>query len=228
MIKYIITCEHAGNKIPGEYSGLFHGSGGLLQTHRGYDIGIFDVFKSFNDEFNYPSFYSLNSRLLIDLNRSLNNRNLFSSFTRQLDKENRDRIITLYYKPLRDKVEQKIASFIKEGYKVYHIAFHSFTPVLNEQVRNADIGFLYDPKSKYEKTFCLEWKNELLKIDSILKIRFNYPYLGTADGFTTYLRRKFDGKSYAGIELEINQKLLSEKGAFVTHLLINSFKNLNR
>ncbi|MEO8932838.1 MAG: N-formylglutamate amidohydrolase, partial [Xanthomarina sp.] len=35
--------------------------------------------------------------------------------------------------------------------------------------------------------------------------RFNYPYLGKADGFTSYLRKQFP-KNYLGIEIEVNQK----------------------
>ncbi len=42
----------------------------------------------------------------------------------------------------------------------------------------------------------------------VLKIRRNYPYLGKADGFTTYLRRRFLPCDYAGIELEVNQRRL--------------------
>ena len=36
-------------------------------------------------------------------------------------------------------------------------------------------------------------------------MRYNYPYLGKADGFTTYLRKQFQ-THYLGIEIEINQK----------------------
>ena len=49
-----------------------------------------------------------------------------------------------------------------------------------------------------------------------LKIRFNYPYLGKADGFTTYLRKIFP-ENYIGIELEVNQKFVNNnkmKSAF--------------
>lgn len=38
-----------------------------------------------------------------------------------------------------------------------------------------------------------------------LNVRFNYTYLGKADGCTTYLRKQFD-KDYLGIELEVNQQ----------------------
>ena len=59
------------------------------------------------------------------------------------------------------------------------------------------------------------------------KVRFNSPYLGKADGFTTYLRKKFPDK-YSGIELEVNQKF-SKNNAFKSDLktaLYNSLSNL--
>ena len=45
--------------------------------------------------------------------------------------------------------------------------------------------------------------------DPELSVRFNYPYLGKADGFPTYLRKLFPD-NYSGIELEVNQKLSSD------------------
>ena len=39
-----------------------------------------------------------------------------------------------------------------------------------------------------------------------MRVRFNYPYAGRADGLTTALRRRFPDAAYAGIELEINQR----------------------
>jgi hypothetical protein len=41
-------------------------------------------------------------------------------------------------------------------------------------------------------------------------VKMNQPYKGTDDGFTTYLRKKFDPEHYAGIELEVNQKYFFE------------------
>ncbi len=44
-----------------------------------------------------------------------------------------------------------------------------------------------------------------------LKVRRNYPYTGKSDGFTAYLRRRFPADVYVGIELEINQKHVSNQ-----------------
>ena len=86
-----------------------------------------------------------------------------------------------------------------------HLSVHSFTPNFNGEERQCDVGVLYDSRKPEEKEFCEEFKASLLKIDNTLNVRFNYPYLGKADGFTTYLRKQFPSH-YLGIELEINQK----------------------
>ncbi|MFZ0489378.1 MAG: N-formylglutamate amidohydrolase, partial [Salegentibacter sp.] len=93
----------------------------------------------------------------------------------------------------------------KKGEEVWHLSVHSFTPQLKGETRNADIGLLYDPSRKMEKKISADFKRLLQEEIPALKIRYNYPYLGKADGFTTYLRKKFP-KQYAGIELEVNQK----------------------
>src|SRR5690606_18603701 len=107
-----------------------------------------------------------------------------------------------YYKPYRTKVENCIADLINRNNKVVHISFHSFTPELNGVIRKADIGLLFDPKSSFEKHFCINWKAEINRLNNLYKVRFNYPYLGIADGFTSYLRKKYGSQNYCGIELE--------------------------
>jgi hypothetical protein len=43
------------------------------------------------------------------------------------------------------------------------------------------------------------------------RLRRNYPYSGTSDGFTAYLCRRFPAEAYVRIELEINQKHVDPK-----------------
>lgn len=228
-MKYIFTCEHGGNKIPAEYSNLFKPHRILLETHRGYDIGILEIFKYFTQQFEVPNYYSEISRLIIELNRSTHHKDLFSFITKPLDEQAKENIISNYYLPYRDQVTVEINSLIKQNQNVIHISFHSFAPVLNKKERKADIGLLYDPKSEKEKAFCKKWKNELLLAHPNLKVRFNYPYLGIADGFTSYLRKRFGYDKYRGIELEVNQKLLQSPIGIqeIQKLLVNSFQRIS-
>jgi predicted N-formylglutamate amidohydrolase len=83
---------------------------------------------------------------------------------------------------------------------------HSFTPVLKGEVRRADVAFLYDPASQVERDLCDGWSSRLKLARPDLRVRRNYPYRGTDDGFTTALRAEFGERKYAGIELEVNQR----------------------
>ncbi|MDX5346983.1 MAG: N-formylglutamate amidohydrolase [Hymenobacteraceae bacterium] len=204
--RILITCEHGGNLIPDEYQEVFSGHKDVLASHRGYDIGALELYRQFAADLSDAAFYSETSRLLVELNRSLHHPNLFSAVTKPLPETAREHIIQNYYNPYRQAVEDKIAYFVKTGYLVKHISVHSFTPVLNGQKRDADIGLLFDPKREGEKQLCQKWKRRLQVLDPDLRIRFNYPYKGTADGFTTYLRKKYNPEEYIGIELEVNQK----------------------
>ncbi|GAB3202090.1 putative N-formylglutamate amidohydrolase [Pontibacter aydingkolensis] len=205
MLKLLLTCEHGGNDIPIAYQSLFQGNQDVLRSHAGYDIGALELYNELEPLADI-SFYSETSRLLVELNRSLHHKKLFSEYTQNLANSDKNFILKNYYYPYRDKVEQLVQDFVMAGRQVLHIAVHSFTPVLNGEERHADIGLLYDPKRKGEQQFCREWRQAITNQNPNLLVRNNYPYLGISDGFPTYLRKRFKEKEYLGIELEVNQK----------------------
>ncbi|WP_439882969.1 N-formylglutamate amidohydrolase [Pontibacter sp. MBLB2868] len=205
MLKLLLTCEHGGNEIPAEYQPYFMGHQKELASHLGYDIGALDLFKDLEDMADV-SFFSQTSRLLVELNRSLHHKKLFSDISGSISDKQKNEILKNYYYPYRDGVEQMVHDLTRAGRRVLHISIHSFTPVLDGEERKADIGILYDPKRRREQAFCRDWKQQMLKQMPDLLIRNNYPYLGISDGLPTYLRKKFREKEYLGIELEVNQK----------------------
>ena len=199
----VLTCEHAGNEIPKDFQALFRPYQKELNTHKGFDLGALDVFQSLKPLASFY-IYETTSRLLIELNRSLHHKDLFSKISKGLDFEKKELIIKTIYKPYRNRVEEKISKYLTEGHQVLHLSIHSFTPIFSNVTRNCDLGILYDPNRKEEKEVAINIKEKILE-NSSLKVRFNYPYKGSSDGFTTYLRKKFPNH-YFGIELEINQK----------------------
>ena len=94
-MKILLTCEHAGNRIPIKYKKYFNNSNKLLNSHRGYDIGAYKLFKKLSPLSDFSK-HTLISRLLIDYNRSLDNKNLFSELTKNLSKEIKEEIINNY------------------------------------------------------------------------------------------------------------------------------------
>ncbi|RAJ13468.1 N-formylglutamate amidohydrolase [Olleya aquimaris] len=208
-MKLVLTCEHGGNDIPRLYKHLFTNQE-VLNSHRGFDIGALAIFNHLKPIADFSK-YSTTSRLLIELNRSLHHNQLFSEFTTNLPQLDKAKIITDYYSVYRDEVEAKINTFILKKETVLHLSIHSFTPILNGIKRQCDIGILYDSRKLEEKEFAILLKKEIKAINPELNIRFNYPYLGKSDGFTTYLRQQFS-KNYIGIEIEVNQRF-SENNA---------------
>ncbi|MGI6456729.1 MAG: N-formylglutamate amidohydrolase [bacterium] len=225
---YIITCEHGGNQIPEKYQHLFQGEEEVLQTHRGYDPGALELAREFAAAFEAPVFYTKISRLLVETNRSIHHPHLFSRFTKSLDPQKKVDILHHYYYSYRNSAEEEISRQIKQRKPVLHLSIHSCTPVLNDEVRNMDCSLLYDSRRKGEKEFCRRWKRTFQEFCSQYTMRFNFPYRGSADGFTTYLRKQFSDEQYLGIEVEVNQKHVAvEQWWDVKECMIRSLKILN-
>ena len=210
--RFLITCEHGGNRIPTRYRHLFAGFTALLHTHRGFDPGALVLARDLAEALAAPLFFSTTSRLLIDLNRSTGHPGLYSEATRTAPVPVRREILEKHYLPYRDEVEANIAGAIARDSRLIHISSHSFTPMLDGAVRNADIGLLYDPSRPGEMELCRRWQSRLKLLAPGWKLRRNYPYTGRSDGFTAYLRRCFPADVYVGIELEINQKHVLKGG----------------
>jgi len=209
---FIVTCEHGGNQIPTPFRSLFHRHGDLLPTHRGYDPGALVMARELALALKAPLVTSTVSRLLVDLNRSTGHPQLFSAATRGAPARVREAILARHYRPYRGQVAQRVGQAVARGRRVIHISSHSFTPELFGQVRNADVGLLYDPGRSGEVKLCARWKASLAAIEPTLRIRRNYPYAGKGDGLTSYLRRNFSARAYIGVELEINQKIVFAAG----------------
>ncbi|HLW07246.1 MAG TPA: N-formylglutamate amidohydrolase [Marinilabiliaceae bacterium] len=204
-MKFFLSCEHGDNQIPKEYASLFKDAESLLASHRGWDPGALELFKTMHSENTFFSIYSEISRLLVDLNRSLHRRSLFSELTKGLSKKEKEQILNQFYYPFRNAFGQAAQKVVSNRDKIFHVSVHSFTPELNGVVRTADIGLLYHPAHNDEKQWAKRWKSELEKEFPHFRIRFNYPYLGKIDGYVANLRKRF-GNSYSGIELEMNNK----------------------
>lgn len=206
----IFTCEHAGADIPKPLFPYFKGHEKVLKTHRACDFGALPIAKALAKYFSRPLFFTKTSRLVVDCNRSIRHRGVISSFLDKLSEKERQQLLRRYYLPYRGEVEESIHRLVQQGHRVLHISVHSFTPVLNGEKRTAEIGLLFDPRRSHERELCLRWQKVLQQRAPQWRVRRNYPYRGVADGFTTYLRRKFTEREYVGIEIELNQALVGE------------------
>lgn len=219
-IALIISCEHAVDTVPEQYIPLFQPFKELLNSHRGIDFGALTVARHLKETLPCEFIQADATRLLIDCNRSLHHPSCFSEITTPLPQEEKTKIINQYYLPFREKVTGLIQKNIEQKLQVWHLSIHSFTPVMNNIVRNTDIGLLYDPQRPSEKNLCEQWQKEMRFIAPTVRVRRNYPYKGTSDGFTVALRKQFKDTDYVGIEIESNQKHALNAQS------INTLKNL--
>ena len=209
----VVSCEHGGRDVPPAYAALFAAHAALLDSHRGWDPGALQLARQIADAFGAPLYASTTTRLLIDLNRSPGHRHLFSEVTRGLTRAQRQAIALQHYRPHRDAVEGEIARRIAGGQRVIHIASHSFTPVLDGVVRQADVAWLYDPRRAAEAALSQRWLAACAQRAPGLRLRRNYPYRGRGDGLTALVRKAFADEAYLGIELEVNQRFVAQGGA---------------
>jgi predicted N-formylglutamate amidohydrolase len=208
----VLSCEHGGNEVPPAYAALFHGHEALLDSHRGWDPGALELGQQMASACGVPLYASRTTRLLVELNRSLGHRQLFSAVTRPLAPALRREIVDRHYRPHRDAIESAVAGHIAAGRRVLHIASHSFTPMLDGVARSADLAWLYDPARAGEAGFAASWMKDFAPRAPGLRLRRNYPYQGRSDGLMSLLRRHHTDAQYRGIELEVNQRFVAQGG----------------
>lgn len=206
-IAWVISCEHASLRVPERLLPLFKSAENRrrLQSHEGYDKGALTYAHLLSKGLKAPLFTGSFSRLVVELNRSLNHPQLFSSITGALSADEKEIILRRIYRPFRDKVFQQIFDLLhkSEEIQVVHISCHTFTPVFHGEERKTKMGILYDPRSKYEKGLANYLKKKLIPVVGRDKLHLNKPYKGISDGHVTHLRRLFSPKRYVGLELEI-------------------------
>jgi predicted N-formylglutamate amidohydrolase len=204
--RLLLTCEHGGNHLPPEWSTLFRGRKRLLASDRGWDPGALAVARHLARLLEAPLVAGTTTRLLVDLNRSPHNPAVFSELTRALPRHRREELLARHHRPHWDRVR---ASITAAKARVVHVGVHSFAPVWRGTRRPFEIGILYDPRRGQERSLARQWKRELEAALPELRVRRNAPYRGAADGLTTALRKEFPPRRYLGLELELNQRVIS-------------------
>lgn len=203
----VLTCEHADHRVPRRHAKLFAGAADVLASHQGWDPGAWRIARLLARRLARPLRVTRWSRLLVESNRSPTNPRIWSRFTRLLPRDERAQILDRYWRPHREEVEADVARAIARGERVLHVAVHSFTPVQGGEVRNADVGLLFDSRRPREREFARRWSALLGERASELRVRFNYPYRGATDGLATWLRKRHPAARYRGFELELNQAI---------------------
>jgi len=131
--RWIVTCDHASNRVPPEVAG---GNLGLppadMARHIAYDVGAAGVARTLASTLDAPVILSDFSRLVIDPNRGEDDPTLCMKIydgsiipaNRHVDAAELERRLDLYHRPYHRGIEQLIA---RRADPVI-VAVHSFTP----------------------------------------------------------------------------------------------------
>ncbi len=206
----VITCEHATNRIPTSLRSL-----GLtrsaLQSHVAWDPGARPVAVDLGRVLAVPVLLGRYSRLVADLNRSRHHRKVVPTVAfgtevpgnMGLSPDARRHRLARYHAPWRAQAVRTIDRVVTARGRCIHLSIHSFVQQLDGRIRACDVGILYDPSRRRERSLAGHLRMAL--VNHGLRVRRNYPYRGTSDGFTTANRRRWSDAVYAGIEIELNQ-----------------------
>ncbi|MBW2999708.1 N-formylglutamate amidohydrolase [Candidatus Woesearchaeota archaeon] len=223
---FFISCEHAGKKIPKKYGFLGVKKEVIVKNPDYYDVGAEDIARIIAKKFNAKCVLSNYSRLLINLNRSLNNPDLIPSAPYGMDiplnKKNKKQRLKYYY-PYHKRVKKEIEELKKIHKRIYYFCIHTFCgTVKDRRNRKVQIGLLY--RYKKDLDFCRKVKKLLEKKTNFI-VKINEPYSAFE---TAGLVMNSYGKSekVRCIEFEVNDKLLQNKKDIkkIGNLLCNVLK----
>jgi predicted N-formylglutamate amidohydrolase len=222
-IGWLVTCEHGGNEVPARLQSLFASPGAKrdLASHRGFDIGAIEAANQFADSLATPLIFSTVTRLVVDLNRSLDHPQLLSKYS-QIVRRSDDQLqmlLDLHYYPYRRRVTDAIQRHLQCSRRVIHLSIHTFTPRFQSVWRPIDVGLLFDPSHECEHQLTGQWGEGFRCLQPRLRIAMNQPYAGTDDGLTTALRTEFSERDYCGIEVEINHRFHKRNPARQTSIV---------
>lgn len=201
-VSALITCEHASNRVPERWRGLFAGSEAILAGHRGWDPGAAELGALLATRLDAPLLEGEITRLLIDLNRPAGHPQRFSQFSRQLPASEQRELEIGYWQPHWERFGAYLDTL--PG-RIVHLACHSFTPVKEGRERAVDIGLLYDPGRPRERDWCRDFRARLQQQLPGCRIQMNQPYRGVSSSLGQHHRRYYGDGRFISVEIEINQ-----------------------
>jgi len=207
----LLICDHAVNTLPASYGTL-----GLptnqLERHIAYDIGAWEVTKRTAEILGVPAIATRFSRLLIDVNRGLDDPTLIMRLSdgavvpanRQIDAAERDRRVRLYYEPYHLAIDSLIEQCVAAGVPPVLLSVHSFTHAWNGVPRPWHAAILWDRDYRFSVPLL-----NALRADANIIVGENEPYDGKLAGDCMWQHGTRRGLAHTIIE--VRQDLIAKR-----------------
>ena len=199
----LLLCDHAVNAIPGAYGTL-----GLppdqLDRHIAYDIGAAAVTRQVARMLGVPAIFTRFSRLLIDVNRGLDDPTLIMRISdgavvpgnRHIDPAERELRVRRYYEPYHMRVDGLIEQCVAAGVPPALLSIHSFTDKWKGVPRPWHAAILWDRDYRLAVPLL-----EALRADNGILVGENEPYDGKLAGDSMWQHGTRRGLAHTIIEV---------------------------
>jgi predicted N-formylglutamate amidohydrolase len=209
----LLLCDHAANALPPAYGSL-----GLpveaLASHIAFDIGAATVTRQLAGAYGAGAVLACFSRLLIDLNRGLDDPTLVMKLSdgrlipgnAHADAREIARRVHLFHTPYHDEVARQAMRAETFGMPVL-ISLHSFTPSWKGMARPWDVGVLYDRDRRLADPLMRRLRAAGFVVGD------NQPYSGALDGDTMNRHGTRMGRPH--VLIEMRQDLIGSETAAI-------------
>ena len=213
----VVSCEHASWRLP---DGVDLGvTEALLQTQAGWDHGSLEIARLLAEAFAVPLHAGQYTRTWVDLNRPPTHPDVVPTRCYGLDVPGNAALgdaaraarIARDHAPYWAAVRADVETGLARAGACLHISSHSFSPALDPERRQFDVGVLYDPDAAFERVHA---ETLLVRLAAAgLSVRANQPYGGTGPALPTELRvALWPAHPYAGIEIETSHAVTETPG----------------
>lgn len=149
--KVVLTGDHVSNVLPQALGDLGLDSR-VLEQHVAYDIGTRKLISHLSEHLDAPAVLAGYSRLVIDLNRSLEDPTVIPEVSdsiaipgnQAVTREDRAQRVMSFYTPYRAAIDALLHDFRRRDIVPAFISVHSFTPELAGLSRPWHMGLLWD------------------------------------------------------------------------------------
>lgn len=174
----MVCCDHAGRHIPAPLGDLGV-EAGAMETHIACDIGARQVSEMLARRFDAPLLLANYSRLVIDLNRHLDDPTLIPEVSdgvaipgnAGLSSAQRRRRIEQWFRPYHQRYGEMVGRLQARFARPLIVSVHSFTPRLQGARRPWDFGVLWEHQRRVAQSLIAN-----LRRNPGLRIGSNQPY----------------------------------------------------
>ncbi|WP_395828487.1 N-formylglutamate amidohydrolase [Elstera sp.] len=212
----LFLCDHASPRVPRSLdrpeTGGFGVSAKDMERHIAYDIGAEAVTRILSEKFDAPAILSGYSRLVLDLNRALDDGTSIPPVSdgtkvpanQHLSAAARAARIDALYHPYHNAIVEMLDGLKARGTSPAIISMHSCTPVLAGFKRPWHIGVLWNEDGRIALPLM-----RALEAEGNLTVGDNEPYSGR-DHDSHTIHRHAEARGLPHVLLEIRQDLISD------------------